>query len=178
MARQRPRIASGCSSHRRVEPSISVNKNVTVPDGNSLTTTPDGPQPQRPRVNQTKRTTSPAPSGAQNDSRRRAVSAVPNRRSGRAHRCADLRSYSGRVTERSVRRSVRARCPCLSYACAVRSRYRTKARDGRRAVYALPRRVWRPARFDGFEGRARVGDGFVVGHRGAASEQYGDAVVA
>ena len=31
------RIASGCSSHRRVEPSRSVNKNVTVPDGNSAT---------------------------------------------------------------------------------------------------------------------------------------------
>ena len=30
----------------RVEPSMSVNKNVTVPDGNSLTTTPDGPQPR------------------------------------------------------------------------------------------------------------------------------------
>jgi hypothetical protein len=31
-------IASGCSSHRRVEPSMSVNKNVTVPDGISTTT--------------------------------------------------------------------------------------------------------------------------------------------
>ncbi len=40
------RIASGCSSHRRVEPSRSVNKNVTVPDGNSVTTTPCGPQPE------------------------------------------------------------------------------------------------------------------------------------
>ena len=34
------RIASGCSSHRRVDPSRSVNRNVTVPDGNSLTPTP------------------------------------------------------------------------------------------------------------------------------------------
>ena len=39
------RIASGCSSHRRVEPSMSVNKNVTVPDGNSATTTPGSPDP-------------------------------------------------------------------------------------------------------------------------------------
>ena len=29
------RIASGCSSHRRVEPSRSVNKKVTIPVGNS-----------------------------------------------------------------------------------------------------------------------------------------------
>src|SRR5215468_6392900 len=29
-------IASGCSSHRRVEPSRSVNKKVTVPVGSSL----------------------------------------------------------------------------------------------------------------------------------------------
>ena len=29
-----------------VEPSISVNKNVTIPDGNTLTTTPDGPPPE------------------------------------------------------------------------------------------------------------------------------------
>jgi len=34
---------------RRLEPSLSVNKNVTVPDGNSLTTTPDGPQPEDQR---------------------------------------------------------------------------------------------------------------------------------
>ena len=34
-------IASGSFSHRRIELSRSVNKNVTVPDGNSLTTTPD-----------------------------------------------------------------------------------------------------------------------------------------
>ena len=33
VARQRHRIASGCSSHIRVEPSMSVNKNVTVPVG-------------------------------------------------------------------------------------------------------------------------------------------------
>jgi hypothetical protein len=31
---------SGCSCDSRVEPARSVNKNVTVPDGNSLTTTP------------------------------------------------------------------------------------------------------------------------------------------
>ena len=31
-------IASGCSSHRRVEPSRSVNRNVTVPVGSSVTT--------------------------------------------------------------------------------------------------------------------------------------------
>ena len=34
------RIASGSVSHRRVEPSISVNKNVTVPDGRTLTPHP------------------------------------------------------------------------------------------------------------------------------------------
>ena len=32
-ARARARISSGRSSHKRVEPSISVNRNVTVPDG-------------------------------------------------------------------------------------------------------------------------------------------------
>ena len=36
MACQRPPMASGCSSHRRVEPSRSVNRNVTVPLGSSL----------------------------------------------------------------------------------------------------------------------------------------------
>ena len=35
---------------------------------------------------------------------------------------------------------------------------------------ALSHRVRRPARFEVFELRARVGDGFVVGHGGAASE--------
>ena len=40
-------IASGCSSHRRVEPSRSVNKNVTVPDGSSATPTPSSLRPSR-----------------------------------------------------------------------------------------------------------------------------------
>ena len=40
-----PCIASGCSSHRRVEPSRSVNRNVTVPDGNSATRTPSRRHP-------------------------------------------------------------------------------------------------------------------------------------
>src|SRR5207253_10020867 len=34
------RIASGCCSHSRVEPSRSVNRNVTVPDGSSDTSPP------------------------------------------------------------------------------------------------------------------------------------------
>ena len=38
----RPCIASGCSSHRRVEPSRSVNRNVTVPVGSSTIPTPRG----------------------------------------------------------------------------------------------------------------------------------------
>ena len=36
VTRQRAGIASGYSSHRRVEPSRSVNKNVTVPEGNPV----------------------------------------------------------------------------------------------------------------------------------------------
>ena len=39
-------IASGCSSHSRVDPSRSVNKNVTVPVGSSDTQTPLGRLPQ------------------------------------------------------------------------------------------------------------------------------------
>src|SRR6476659_993748 len=49
------RIASGNSSHRRVEPSRSVNKNVTVPDGNSATPTPSTERADR-QVNQPNRT--------------------------------------------------------------------------------------------------------------------------
>src|SRR4051812_4611981 len=50
-------MASGCSSQSRVEPSTSVNRNVTVPDGNSTMTPPGRPRPPqvehswiRPRV--------------------------------------------------------------------------------------------------------------------------------
>ena len=93
-------------------------------------------------------------------------------------RCADLRSYSGRVTERSVR-TIGAGEMLVPFVCM-----RMRSGIGQCCAMvgvrydALPRRVRRPARFDGFELRARVGDGFVVGHRGAASEQYGEAVVA
>ena len=39
-ARARPSSLSGCSSHSRVDPSRSVNKNVTVPDGSSTIVPP------------------------------------------------------------------------------------------------------------------------------------------
>jgi hypothetical protein len=40
MGGQRPRIASASASHRRVEPSISVNRNVTTPEGGTPADTP------------------------------------------------------------------------------------------------------------------------------------------
>ena len=62
------RIASGCSSHRRVEPSRSVNKKVTVPDGNSVTLTPFTGEPEGKSTRQTG-PPSPARRAAQNSTR-------------------------------------------------------------------------------------------------------------
>src|SRR4051812_34621403 len=42
------RIASGSASQRRVEPSMSVNKNVTVPDGGCTPTAPERTHADRP----------------------------------------------------------------------------------------------------------------------------------
>src|SRR3954468_19437991 len=86
--------------------------------------------------------------------------------------------FSGRVSERSVRMIGGGEMPVAFVCMSMRSGIgQCCAMVGVR-YDALSRRVWRPARFNSFERRARVSDGFVVGHRGAASEQYGDAVVA
>ena len=78
-----PASPPGCSSHRRVEPSRSVNKKVTVPDGNSATPTPYR-SAARAQVNQANRTTSPAREGAQNDTTAGPSGPYQNRRSAPA----------------------------------------------------------------------------------------------
>jgi hypothetical protein len=106
MPRQRGMHRSGCSSHKRVEPSRSVNKKLTVPVGNSAIPSPlrgssPGGKPassasRRPNAT---RTEQHAPS---------ALRATPNRRYGRGRDAlgSDPRSRSAGVVCGSGRRAL------------------------------------------------------------------------
>ncbi len=104
-ARAPARIAAGCCSQSRVEPSRSVNRNVTVPDGSSGTLPPRPPDARMiARPADLRRAPNPVPG-------RPGGTPYPRRHARRTHRGSRARARAARARRRSRSSGARRRPP-------------------------------------------------------------------